>query len=179
MMKRPLTTCFCILTAVSLFLSPCMLSASEEPADGKPESAERQHRSAMGARKGYRMGRRMGVQQERVRALMERLDGDGDQRISLAEFKQPDANPFNQMDGNEDGELTLEEMQEFQVRRLRERIEKQFAHLDSNADKRVTVEEMRQDRFANMDKDGDGYLTPRELVNPRRRPGPPPGRGEE
>lgn len=178
-MKRPLTTCFCILTAWSLLSSPCMLSASEEASEGKPELAERRHRSAMGAREGYRLGRRMGVQQERVRALMERLDSDGDHRISLAEFKQPDANPFSQMDGNEDGELTLEEMQEFQVRRLRERIEKQFASLDSNGDERVTVEEMRQDRFAHMDKDGDGYLTPRELINPRRRPGPPPGRGEE
>lgn len=180
MVKRPLTTCFRILTAVSLLSSSCMLSASEDASEGKPELAARQHRSAMGAREGYRMGRRMGVQQERVRALMARLDSDGDQRISLAEFKQPDANQFIRMDGDEDGELTLEEMQKFQVRRLRERIEKQFASLDSNGDKRVTVEEMRQDRFAHMDKDGDGYLTPRELINPRRgRSGPPPGRGEE
>tara|TARA_Y100000310_G_C20647466_1_gene797444 strand:- start:1745 stop:2095 length:351 start_codon:yes stop_codon:yes gene_type:complete len=116
----------------------------------------------------------MGMRQERMRALMQRLDSDGDRRISLEEFKQPKENQFSKMDDNDDGELTLKEMQKFQRRQLEERIEKQFASLDSNGDKRVTAEEMRQDRFANMDKDGDGYLTPPELMDPQpRRPGPP------
>jgi hypothetical protein len=79
------------------------------------------------------------------------------------------------MDGNGDGALTQTEMQKFQTRKLKERIEKQFASLDRNGDKRVTAEEMQMDRFANMDKDGDGYLTPPELMDPRRRgPGPHP-----
>lgn len=106
MVKRPLTTCFRILTAVSLS-SSCMLSASEDASEGKPELAARQHRSAMGAREGYRMGRRMGVQQERVRALMARLDSDGDQRVTVEEMHQ---DRFAHMDKDGDGYLTPREL---------------------------------------------------------------------
>mgnify|MGYP001223443170 FL=1 len=174
-MKRLLTAfAYILLTAVSFLWTPWALSASEEESQANPEKMERpQQRSARGAREGYRMGRRMGARQERVRALMKRLDSDGDRRISLEEFRPPEQNQFSDMDGNGDGELTQKEMQKFQTRKLKERIEKQFASLDRNGDKRVTAEEMQMDRFANMDKDGDGYLTPPELMDPRRR-GPAP-----
>jgi Ca2+-binding EF-hand superfamily protein len=174
-MNRRLKTCFYTLTALTVLLMPWGLNAAPEEPEGNPDQVGKpQQKPAMGAGEGYRAGKRMGARQERARAMMERLDSDGDRRISLDEFQQPEKNPFAEMDGNDNGELTLKEMKKFQIRKLEERIEKHFAQLDSDGDDRVTMEEMRQDRFASMDQDGDGYLTPRELFGPRgRRPGPP------
>lgn len=174
-MRIVFTSCLCTLTGIALLLTPWALSASEEQLQGKPDRSEQpQDRSGMVARESFRVGKRMGAQQERVRAMMKHLDSDGDHRISLDEFEQTGAKQFSSMDSNENGELTLKEMKKFQLGKLEQRIEKQFAQLDRNGDNRVTADEMRQDRFTALDKNSDGYLTPRELFSPRmRRPAPP------
>jgi len=175
-MKRTLISCFNAITITAFLLSYSALSAAEEQPGWKPDqSGKPQQRSTMGGREGFRKGKNVSMRRGRVHALIEHMDSDGDAKISLDEFMQPEKNRFAKMDGNDDGELTLKEMKSFQINKLEQRIEKQFAHLDSNGDQRVTEEEIRQDRFSRMDKDGDGYLAPRELFKHRRgRPDPRP-----
>ena len=121
--------------------------------------------------------------------IIQRLDTDGDGKVSFDEFQPPGPGAGNRMaqaDANGDGMITMDEMNAAMAARMeqmkdrmmkrhnemQQRMREHFKEMDTNDDGALTAEEMRHGAFAKMDKNGDGYLTADEF-KPRRmhRPG--------
>lgn len=83
---------------------------------------------------------------------LERMDSDGDGRVSLAEYLDWMGHAFRGMDRNGDGVLTADELPGGRGAPLR--LEQHRARLAAT--------------FARQDVDGDGYLDARELAAPPR-----------
>lgn len=87
-----------------------------------------------------------------TRDYLQRMDLDGDGRVSVDEYLQWMLYAFDRMDRNGDGVLTADE-------------------LPGGRGKPITREQQRQiliERFHKQDADGDGYLSARELAAPPR-----------
>ena len=85
-------------------------------------------------------------------AYLQRMDGNGDGRVSPDEYLQWMLYAFDKMDRNGDGVL-------------------EAAEQPGGRGKPITREEQRQvilARFARQDANGDGYLSARELMAPPR-----------
>lgn len=91
------------------------------------------------------------------RAYFDRIDLDGDGRISLAEFQAHMSRGFRAMDRNGDGILQDHELPPGVT--LRPNQPRTLEALLRNLER----------TFHRMDRDGDGYLSPSELA------APPPG----
>ena len=92
------------------------------------------------------------AQVERTGDYLQRMDTDGDGRISPAEYVAWMGYAFERMDGDGDGVLSS-------------------AELPGGKGKPVTLEEHRMrlaERFRRQDANGDGYLDARELAAPPR-----------
>jgi len=91
---------------------------------------------------------------------MERLDTDGDGAVSVAELKARHQEFVARADANRDGVITREEMQALRAKRRAARQARRFP--DANGDGVVDQAEYQSaaaERFAKLDKDGDGALT--------------------
>lgn len=83
---------------------------------------------------------------------LQRMDSNGDGRVSLVEYQDWMSYAFDRMDANADGVL-------------------QPAELPGGSGKAITREEYRQRiarTFARQDTNGDGFLDTRELASPPR-----------
>lgn len=79
-----------------------------------------------------------------------RMDGDGDGRVSLAEYQDWLSYAFDAMDRDRDGRLAADE-------------------LPGNRSKPITRDQHRERlaaTFRRQDRDGDGFLTAKELGAP-------------
>ncbi len=101
------------------------------------------------------MGTLVGAAQAQVQdsqQYLQRMDTDGDGRVSLDEYLAWMSYAFDQLDRNHDGVLQGDE-------------------LPGRRGKPITREAHRATliaRFARQDADGDGYLSARELLAPPR-----------
>ncbi len=104
-------------------------------------------------------------------ALIDRLDTDGDGKISAAEFKGP-ADHFTRMDTDGDGYLTEEELKN--GRPGPPRGGNPFEKDDADGDGKVSAEEFSgpSDLFERLDTDGDGYITQEEIRSQKGGGGP-------
>lgn len=120
------------------------------------------------------------------------LDGDNDGKVSDAELREF-VGKVKSADADSDGYVTRQEARTALVERARGRMAGGFMErFDTNDDGQVTADEFpgRDERFAQMDADGDGVVTAAELENfrPERpawnardqaaRPGEGRGRGQ-
>ena len=111
------------------------------------------------------------------RNMLKALDSNGDKAISFEEFKAAPNKRFESKDLNNDGVLTLDEIQQHQAdreaerqARVSERSQKageRFNSLDANSDGTVTLEEAQQGMFNRLDADGNGLITREEAKEAR------------
>ncbi len=107
-------------------------------------------------------------------AMIEQMDADGDGKLSAEEFKGPE-DLFTRIDADGDGYLTSDEMEA--GRPGPPDGGNRFDQDDVDGDGMVSEAEFSgpADLFANMDADGDGYLTRDEAAPPKMgRGGPGP-----
>lgn len=101
---------------------------------------------------------------------MERWDTNGDGVITRAEAQAVVAERRAGLDANQDGEISFEEFAAHRDNRREERARERFARLDRNGDGKVGIDELpdRSDRmFEHVDADGDGQITVEELAQAR------------
>lgn len=102
---------------------------------------------------------------------LERMDADGDGRITLDEFRQARAGRFDDLDADGDGVLSAEELAARGRQKAERLAERMLARLDEDDSGDVSQEEFlaRAERgFSRLDISEDGELTGRELQGPRR-----------
>ena len=97
-----------------------------------------------------------------------RLDSDGDGRVSAEEFAaRPGPGPrfFDEADGDDDGALTREELQgaidaaaEARGRAGTQMLQR-FDTIDTDGDGRITRAEAEGYAFTRADRDGDGFIS--------------------
>ena len=80
--------------------------------------------------------------------IIERMDTDGDGRVSREEFNPRRESPFNRVDGNGDGVATLDEINQHIADRMAEM-----------AERHAEMQSRMQDFFTGADADGDGMVT--------------------
>ncbi len=93
------------------------------------------------------------------------IDADRDGRVNFAEFSRRAHERFTRLDLNRDGRLTRDEARESRLRHRADRVERRFG-----ADGVVTRDDLRAQadaRFARLDADRDGRLTPDEVRSGR------------
>ena len=101
--------------------------------------------------------------------IIDHLDTDGDDLISLQEFHPPGDRGnklLERADLNGDGVVTLEEAQQAASARMAEHLKKmeaKLAELDADEDGIVTTDEIRAHAFSRIDEDGDGFLSANEF----------------
>jgi hypothetical protein len=103
--------------------------------------------------------------------LFERLDANGDDKITQAEVDQVRQDRLAEFDTNSDGSLTLEEYQALWLSVMREHMVDRFQALDDDGDAVVTVEEYVEPfsgMVSRLDRNDDGELTSDDM---RRRHG--------
>ncbi|MDW4500153.1 hypothetical protein R5H30_19355 [Sulfitobacter sp. D35] len=87
-------------------------------------------------------------------ADLQKLDKDGDGRVSRAEYQEFANFAFGSMDANRDGSLTPAEMEAHLANDL-------ISELDADSSGTVSTSEFGQhmaDNFAGADRDADGFL---------------------
>lgn len=99
--------------------------------------------------------------------LIERLDKDGDGKLSIEEFAVMSERPMDRFDADDDGSITSDEIDaailERMVERRRQRILDRF---DLDGDGTITAEEIQRQRekiFALMDRNDDGAVDAKEM----------------
>ena len=111
---------------------------------------------------------------KRAQKMFDRLDVNGDGRITQEEAQGLRDQRFARMDANGDGRVTLSEMQDAGRKRRAERMAKRFEKMDANGDgslARSEYEDLAVRRFQRMDANGDGALTLDEIKARRHRKG--------
>jgi len=95
--------------------------------------------------------------------MLDRLDTDGDGKVSRAEY---DAH-FAQLDQDGDGYITTDEYQNVRNEFRTERRNQMFEADDENKDGKVSRDEFSgpSKAFSKIDADGDGYITGEEAQN--------------
>ncbi|HSF94243.1 MAG TPA: calcium-binding protein [Thermohalobaculum sp.] len=98
--------------------------------------------------------------------MTQRMDLNGDGKVSAAEAEAVRTVMFLRWDTDGDGVVTEYEMIERIMARIKRRIAKRFEMHDVNGDGRIEQAEFAESsaaRFAEMDADGDGSLAGEEL----------------
>lgn len=98
--------------------------------------------------------------------MFERLDADGDGRVTRAEADAMRGAMLRRADRDGDGLITEAEMRAAAAERASERAAKRFVVLDGNGDGRVDADEIAsraEARFLRADADGDGVVTRAEF----------------
>lgn len=107
--------------------------------------------------------------------VIQRLDANGDGKLSVAESITRASLRFDRTDTNSDGELTVEEITATMKRRSSERFARRIIRrLDADGDGKVTKAEMENQarkRFARMDADNSGFIEQSEMRGKRWRRG--------
>lgn len=101
----------------------------------------------------------------RMQQRFERMDLDGNGRITLEELAEIRGKRLAKADADGDGALTLDEIKAAS-KRDGERLERRFQRMDQNGDGKVTKEEstaIATAWFEKVDKNGDGGITIGEL----------------
>lgn len=97
----------------------------------------------------------------RAKAILRQRDADGDGKLSADEVGNPQL--FTQVDANHDGFLALEEVGDY-LQRQRNQPQQQQRPADGQRAPMVnSMGAMMRNRFTQMDKNGDGKITPDEL----------------
>ncbi len=110
--------------------------------------------------------------------MLEKVDADGDGKVSEAEITAHRTSVFNEIDADGDGSLTKAEISahhekkeaerraEMEKKRA-ERQDKMFAHLDEDGNGTASLEEFLAKgpgaRFDKMDKNDDGFISKDEI----------------
>ena len=98
--------------------------------------------------------------------VFERLDADGDGRVTQAEIDEGRQGRLAEFDRDGDGSLSLEEFEGLWMAVMRERMVDRFQALDADGDGSVTSEEFIRPfshMVSRLDRNGDGELTADEL----------------
>mgnify|MGYP005845394363 CR=1 FL=1 len=112
--------------------------------------------------------------------MFERLDADGDGKVTRAEIDAARAADLATYDANRDGVLSVEEFAELHAARTRDRMVRHFQFLDADGDGKVTEAEMEAPAarmLRRLDADGDGAVTREEVAEARRGMGGRQGMG--
>jgi Ca2+-binding EF-hand superfamily protein len=104
--------------------------------------------------------------------MLQKMDSNGDGRISLDEYLAASSARFKNMDSQNKGSIDAADIASSKaaVERIDHRANAIVKHLDTAGNGYVTQDEFiaaAQKRFARLDKNGDGKLTPDELTAPR------------
>lgn len=99
-------------------------------------------------------------------AAMLEEDADGDGQVTLLEARAAELALFEHFDRNGDGEVVRSEAEAAAGSWRGQRVEQRFAALDRDGDGTLSRPEVRLPprRFAHADRDGDGQLTRAELA---------------
>lgn len=106
--------------------------------------------------------------------IIDHLDTDGDDLISLEEFHPPGDRGnklLERADLDGDGAVTLEEVQQAASTRMAEHLkemEAKLTELDADGDGTVTSDEIRAHAFSRIDENGDGFLSANEFNRVKR-----------
>jgi Ca2+-binding EF-hand superfamily protein len=105
--------------------------------------------------------------------MLQKWDANGDGKISLDEYLAAASERFQQMDTQKSGRVSADQIANSpQAReRIERRAERLVRHLDSAGHGYVTQDEFvaaAKTRFAKLDRNNDGRITPDELSSPRR-----------
>lgn len=135
--------------------SALMMASTANGQPHEPHSADAKHESP---------------HSPKAEKMIQRLDQDGDQRISFEEFKMPNKgnDRLKAMDADGDGNLSRAEMAAELAEksgRDAEHATRRFDAGDLNKDGVITPQEGRQAAFTKMDVNGDGYVSVDELAN--------------
>jgi Ca2+-binding EF-hand superfamily protein len=114
---------------------------------------------------------------------LERLDSNGDGRISFDEFQMPPEGRgprFERADSDGDGAVSRDEMQAAardKYERAQQQLGERFDAMDADGNGVVTPEERRTYAFTRLDGNGDGYIDEAEAdaareMHHKRRGGP-------
>lgn len=116
--------------------------------------------------------------------MLNHLDEDGDNLISIEEFKSPPGARFSRMELGEDG-ITLDELQRrfeekqqehaTRAERWQQKMLDHFTEMDTDGDGNVTPDEIKLARFNRMDKNNDGYISADEIKSKKRKGRSKPG----
>ena len=111
--------------------------------------------------------------------IIDRLDSNGDDKISIEEFRAPRGGDRMMMHADTDGDgvVTVAELAARHQERAakaqeklderNERFADHIAALDQDNNGIITSEEARQAAFARMDENGDGFISADEFRAPR------------
>jgi len=102
---------------------------------------------------------------ERGHHGFDRLDADGDGRITRAEMEERRSRHFERMDADGDGRITVAELEASVRQRAARRAQKMMRHMDADGDGAVTPGELGRKHggmFDKADKDNDGAISAAE-----------------
>ncbi len=104
--------------------------------------------------------------------MLQKMDSNGDGRISLDEYLAASSARFKSLDSQNKGSIDAADIagSKVAIARIDHRANAMVKHLDTAGNGYVTQDEFiaaAQKRFARLDKKGDGKLTPDELTAPR------------
>lgn len=104
-------------------------------------------------------------------AIISRVDANGDHTVSRSEVASALEREYGRADADQDGQLTLEELQVVVAEQYRAHAAARFAQLDRDADgrlRRAEAQGISGQRFRALDTSGDGTLSVDEFaVSPR------------
>lgn len=138
MISRKLTTTLLAVAATTLSLA----ALAQAPEAGTPE-----------------------LQERRGGGMLQRLDTDGDGLVSLQEFEAAGAARFATLDADGDGRISAEEFAAGRRGPARAAADQASGPRDEH--RAARMQQFREQRFASMDTDGDGYISRAEFDAPR------------
>ncbi|WP_417432169.1 EF-hand domain-containing protein [Kiloniella sp.] len=104
----------------------------------------------------------------------EKADTNGDGQITQQEIANVQATKFSQTDLNNDGSISLPEMQEAVARRIAERTKNKFSKMDADNSGGISTEEFnaRIDKMIKrLDHNNDGVIDKKEIRHKKRHKG--------
>jgi len=107
--------------------------------------------------------------------FMQFFDTNGDNVVTMDEFKDAAVNRFNNMDADNNGVVTVKEFQSYISAKRKERRAEYFNNVDANKDGSISQQEYIQYQqkkaemqFQSMDTNKDGMLSSEEFTSHRK-----------